>query len=69
MSANESGQLYNINANTVAGELAVALGAEKLTLLTDVVGILDDRNDPESLVKKIETTEGGNYGIVTDHRS
>jgi acetylglutamate kinase len=54
VAADESGQPYNINADTVAGELAAALGAEKLILLTDVAGILEDRNDPESLVKKID---------------
>ncbi|XP_059461558.1 acetylglutamate kinase, chloroplastic-like [Corylus avellana] len=53
VAANESGQPYNINADTVAGELAAALGAEKLILLTDVAGILEDREDPDSLVKKI----------------
>lgn len=54
VAADESGQPYNINADTVAGELAAALGAEKLILLTDVAGILEDRNDPKSLVKKID---------------
>ncbi|MEQ8216237.1 MAG: acetylglutamate kinase, partial [Smithellaceae bacterium] len=37
----ESGETYNINADIVAGELAAALQAEKLLLLTDVQGILD----------------------------
>ncbi|MCL7027782.1 hypothetical protein MKW94_019591 [Papaver nudicaule] len=50
----ENGQAYNINADTVAGELAAALGAEKLILLTDVAGILEDREDPGSLVKEID---------------
>lgn len=54
VAADESGQSYNINADTVAGELAAALGAEKLILLTDVAGILKDRNDPTSLVKEID---------------
>lgn len=54
IAADEFGQPYNINADTVAGELAAALGAEKLILLTDVAGILEDRNNPESLVKKID---------------
>jgi acetylglutamate kinase len=36
-----SGQAYNINADTVAGAVAVALGAEKVVYLTDVAGILD----------------------------
>ncbi|KAI3967251.1 hypothetical protein MKW92_049802 [Papaver armeniacum] len=52
--ADEDGQAYNINADTVAGELAAALGAEKLILLTDVAGILEDRDDPGSLVKEID---------------
>ncbi|PIA27232.1 hypothetical protein AQUCO_08200034v1 [Aquilegia coerulea] len=54
VAADESGQAYNINADTVAGELAAALGAEKLILLTDIAGILEDRNDPGSLVKQID---------------
>ncbi|KAK7351424.1 hypothetical protein VNO77_10882 [Canavalia gladiata] len=54
VAADEFGQQYNINADTVAGELAAALGAEKLILLTDVAGILEDRNNPKSLVKKID---------------
>ncbi|KAK2993530.1 hypothetical protein RJ640_007362 [Escallonia rubra] len=41
--------MYNVNADTAAGELAAALGAEKLILLTDVAGIPEDRDDPESL--------------------
>src|SRR4030081_400593 len=35
------GQAYNINADTVAAEVAVALGAAKLILMTDVAGVLD----------------------------
>ncbi|KAG8650882.1 hypothetical protein MANES_07G077700v8 [Manihot esculenta] len=54
VAADESGQSYNINADTVAGELAAALGAEKLILLTDVAGILENRDDPKSLVKEID---------------
>ncbi|RWR89784.1 acetylglutamate kinase, chloroplastic-like protein [Cinnamomum micranthum f. kanehirae] len=54
VAADESGQAYNINADTAAGELAAALGAEKLILLTDVAGILEDREDPGSLVKEID---------------
>ncbi|XP_057770879.1 acetylglutamate kinase, chloroplastic [Salvia miltiorrhiza] len=54
VAADSTGQAYNINADTAAGELAAALGAEKLILLTDVAGILEDRNDPESLVREID---------------
>ncbi|HEX2048697.1 MAG TPA: acetylglutamate kinase [Acidimicrobiales bacterium] len=44
------GQAYNINADTAAGAVAEALRAEKLVYLTDVVGVLRDVADPESLV-------------------
>ncbi|KAK9095450.1 hypothetical protein Scep_026919 [Stephania cephalantha] len=54
VAADESGQSYNINADTVAGEVAAALGAEKLILLTDVAGVLADRDDAGSLVKEID---------------
>ncbi|XP_058223149.1 acetylglutamate kinase, chloroplastic [Rhododendron vialii] len=54
VAADEEGQSYNINADTAAGELAAALGAEKLILLTDVAGILEDKEDIGSLVKEID---------------
>ncbi|XP_020085101.1 uncharacterized protein LOC109707964 [Ananas comosus] len=54
VAADEAGQTYNINADTVAGEIAAAVAAEKLILLTDVPGILADRDDPGSLVKEID---------------
>ncbi|KAL2892257.1 Acetylglutamate kinase chloroplastic [Bienertia sinuspersici] len=54
VAADEKGQSYNINADTVAGELAAAFGAEKLILLTDVAGILEDKDDSGSLVKEID---------------
>lgn len=54
VAADEKGQSYNINADTVAGELAAALGAEKLILLTDIAGILEDKDDVGSLVKEID---------------
>ncbi|KAF9661934.1 hypothetical protein SADUNF_Sadunf18G0000700 [Salix dunnii] len=53
VAADELGQSYNINADTVAGEVAAALGAEKLILLTDVAGILENKDDPGSLVREI----------------
>ena len=56
--ANSSdGRSHNINADTVAGELAAALGAEKLILLTDTPGILRNENDPSSLIEKIRLSE------------
>jgi acetylglutamate kinase len=52
-----SGQAYNINADTVAGALAEALGAEKAVFLTDVAGLLDDLEDPASLIGHINAAE------------
>jgi acetylglutamate kinase len=55
---------YNINADTMAGEIAAALNAEKLILLTDQRGILQDLNDESSLISRIRTTEI--EGLVAD---
>jgi acetylglutamate kinase len=52
--ADVAGQSYNINADTVAGAIAEALGAEKIVYLTDVEGLLDDIGDPDSLVSQID---------------
>lgn len=54
VAADETGQAYNINADTVAGELAAALGAEKLILLTDTPGILEDYQDSGTLIHKLD---------------
>jgi len=51
------GASYNINSDLVAGEIAAALEAEKLILLTNVEGILTDPEDPESLVSRLTTAE------------
>ncbi|NLY91163.1 MAG: acetylglutamate kinase [Firmicutes bacterium] len=48
------GAFYNINADTVAGELAAALQAEKLIILTDTEGIYADPQDPSSLLSTID---------------
>ena len=53
----EDGQAYNINADTVAGEVAVALGAEKLVYLTDVEGLRRDVDDPDSLIRQTSPNE------------
>ncbi len=57
VAADETGQPYNINADTVAGEIAAALGAEKLILLTDTRGILTDYKDPSTLIPKVDIQE------------
>ncbi len=50
----ESGQIYNINADSAAGEIAAAMRAEKLVLLTDVAGLYADFSDPESIISHID---------------
>jgi acetylglutamate kinase len=59
---------YNINADTAAAELAVALGAEKLILLTDVRGVLQDPKDESTLIRQIRLAEVPNLigsGIIS----
>ena len=51
------GASYNVNADTAAGELAGALGATKLILMTDVEGVRRDPADPASLVSQITLDE------------
>jgi acetylglutamate kinase len=57
VAADETGQAYNINADTIAGEIAAALGAEKLILLTDTRGILKDYQDSSTLIPKVDIQE------------
>jgi acetylglutamate kinase len=57
LGADEQGNVYNINADTIAAEIAVHLQAEKLVLLTDVDGILRDRSDPSSRISRLSVEE------------
>jgi acetylglutamate kinase len=50
LAGDADGNVYNVNADTVAESLAVALQAQKLIFLTGAPGVLRDRNDPSSLV-------------------
>ena len=54
LSCDESGTLLNINADTVAAAIAAELDAEKLILVTGATGILEDVNDPNSLISYID---------------
>lgn len=68
VAADETGQAYNINADTVAGEIAAALGAEKLILLTDTAGILKDYKDASTLIPRMDIQEARqlmDQGIVS----
>ncbi|MCX7845611.1 MAG: acetylglutamate kinase [Dictyoglomaceae bacterium] len=53
----EDGEIYNINADTASGDLAVSLKAEKLILLTDVEGVLKNKQDKSSLLSLIRIDE------------
>ncbi|MEL6441146.1 MAG: acetylglutamate kinase [Cyanobacteria bacterium J06621_8] len=68
VAADDQGQAYNINADTVAGEIAAALQAEKLILLTDTPGILYDFHDPTTLINKMDIQKARNLideGVVS----
>ena len=52
---------YNINADTAAAKIAVALGAEKFVQLTNVPGVLRDVNDPKSLIQRIHLNDVEKY--------
>ena len=51
------GQGYNINADTVAGAIAEALGAEKLVYLTDIEGLRRVVDDPSSLIRQASAAD------------
>lgn len=52
---------YNINADTAAAKIAIALQAEKFVQLTNVPGVLKDVNDPTSLIQRIRISDVQNY--------
>lgn len=63
------GEALNLNADTVAGDIASKIDAEKLIILTDVPGILEDPNDPDSIIRKINIGEIGDLiknGTITE---
>jgi acetylglutamate kinase len=53
----EKANTLNLNADTVAGDIAAKVNAEKLIVLTDVPGILEDPSDPETLIKRVKVDE------------
>ncbi|MGI5918776.1 MAG: acetylglutamate kinase [Christensenellales bacterium] len=62
------GESYNINADTVAGEVAAALAAEKLMFLTDIDGICSVPDDPDTLIYEITVDEIYKYinkGVIS----
>lgn len=57
LGADDEGQIFNINADTVAAEIAVKLQAEKLVLLSDVNGIYLDPNDETTKLSRVSIAE------------
>jgi acetylglutamate kinase len=52
-----AGNVYNINADTAAARIAGALDAEKFIAMTDIKGVLKDKNDPTTLMQSINVSE------------
>lgn len=68
MGAGRDGKVYNINADTAAARIAAALGAEKLILLTDIRGLLRDKDDDATLIPVVNVSEVPNLvrqGIIS----
>ena len=53
----DAGNIYNINADTAAARIAGGLGAESLIAMTDIAGILKDKDDPSTLLSSIRVDE------------
>lgn len=69
LGCDDSGNVFNINADTAAAKIAGALKAESLISLTDISGILLDKDDPETLIPRITVSETEKLiagGIISD---
>ena len=53
----KEGNAYNINGDTAAAHIAGALGAERLLLMTDIAGILRDKDDPSTLIPEVKSSD------------
>lgn len=66
--ADKNGQVYNINADTAASRISAALGAENLILMTDIRGLLFNKDDEGSLIPVVNVSEVPhliNQGIIS----
>ena len=57
VASDEFGQTYNINADTAAARIAAQLKAENLILMTDIAGLLRDKDDPSTLIPYVNVSE------------
>ncbi len=53
----DEGNVYNVNADTAAAAISGALNAEGLILMTDIKGLLENKDDPDSLIKKVYVSD------------
>jgi len=69
VACDKDGNTYNVNADTAAAKIAGELQAESLISLTDISGILRDKNDPSTLIPRISLEEADELiaeGIISD---
>ena len=69
VACDKDGNTYNVNADTAAAKIAGELQAESLISLTDIAGILRDKNDPSTLISRISLEEAEaliDDGIISD---
>lgn len=57
VATDEDGNTYNVNADTAAARIAAELGAENLILMTDIAGLLRDKDDPATLIPEVNVSE------------
>ena len=57
VATDEQGNTYNVNADTAAARIAAELGAENLILMTDIAGLLRDKDDPSTLIPEVNVSE------------
>lgn len=57
VASSKDGQVYNINADTAAAQIAAALKAENLLLMTDIRGLLRDKDDEDSLIPDVNVSD------------
>lgn len=68
VASDSEGNVYNINGDTAAARIAGALGAERLIMMTDIAGLLKDKDDPSTLIPHItieEAVELKKQGVIS----
>lgn len=67
LGCDEQGNTYNINGDTAAGKIASTLHAERLIMMSDIPGVLKDREDPDTLIQELtlEEAEALNEDVIS----